>query len=366
MSDMLLFIKTSTWLKETHELFDYESTEKILKQINVNISGIISRSANLVYFHAENDSSIEGDLLKVYSLDTEYILAPSKQTPIGISLRYLKENKHKGFKLHEGTVFKLGKSKFKVSKISVQSGNLAEDTLEDGVESDQTCRICLRSSETPENPLISICLCIGTAKLIHLRCLQRWIIAKSFKKVNTHCITYSWTAFLCDICKAQLPLEFFHNSACFTLISIPSPGISHLILEDHNSDHYILQMHVIFAADSPVLLGRNNDCDLKFGDITISRNHATIEFGGGFYLKDRNSKFGTIVMLDKPINIERNQVVTLQGGRTLMEIQVAVRNSGADCVKKYCCKQKRTTVAPGRKGLSYSFSEPEEHTLLVR
>ena len=367
MSDTLLLVKTSTWLKETHGLFDYESPDKILKHLDLNISGIISRSLNLIYFHTETDSPMEGDLLKVCNLDSEYLLVPLKQIPIGIPLRYLKENKHKGFQLQEGTVFKLGKAKFKVNKILLHApAEIAEATLEDCTESDLACRICLRSSESLQNPMISICLCIGTSKLLHLRCLQRWIIAKSFKKVNTYCITYSWTSFLCDVCKAQLPLEFFHNDIQFNLIAIPSPGIAHVILEDHNRDMYMLQMHVVFAADSPVLLGRNNDCDLRFSDISISRNHAVIEFCEGFYLKDRNSKFGTIVMVAEPMSIERRQGVTLQVGRTLMEIQVVGRSRVKDCIGRHCCEKKRSRVAMGRKGVNYSFAEPEEHTLLAK
>lgn len=36
------------------------------------------------------------------------------------------------------------------------------------------CRICLTCECSEDDPLISACLCSGTMKFIHLKCLQEW------------------------------------------------------------------------------------------------------------------------------------------------------------------------------------------------
>ena len=44
---------------------------------------------------------------------------------------------------------------------------------------------------------------------------------------------------------------------------------------------------------------------MRVPDISVSRYHATIEFkDGSFYLRDNQSKFGTLIMLRKPLVID--------------------------------------------------------------
>ena len=61
-------------------------------------------------------------------------------------------------------------------------------------------------------------------------------------------------------------------------------------------------MHVInFAHRDSVKLGRGHESDIRVTDISVSRIHATIiHYNGKFYLKDENSKFGTLISLVKP------------------------------------------------------------------
>ena len=45
-----------------------------------------------------------------------------------------------------------------------------------------------------------------------------------------------------------------------------------------------------------VRMGRGNACEVKVTDISVSRFHAEMRYDKGkFYLKDNNSKFGTLV-----------------------------------------------------------------------
>lgn len=47
-----------------------------------------------------------------------------------------------------------------------------------------------------------------------------------------------------------------------------------------------------------IKVGRDHECDVRVTDISVSRYHAMIkrtsEKGGGFYVNDNSSKFGTI------------------------------------------------------------------------
>jgi pSer/pThr/pTyr-binding forkhead associated (FHA) protein len=63
-------------------------------------------------------------------------------------------------------------------------------------------------------------------------------------------------------------------------------------------------MHYVKLTGKTIGLGRGRDSDVRVHDISVSRNHATISVTDrGVYLKDRDSKFGTLVKVQKPITI---------------------------------------------------------------
>jgi pSer/pThr/pTyr-binding forkhead associated (FHA) protein len=52
-------------------------------------------------------------------------------------------------------------------------------------------------------------------------------------------------------------------------------------------------------------IGRAFDAGMRVPDISVSRYHSTIEFkDNGFFLKDNGSKFGTLILMDKPLVID--------------------------------------------------------------
>ena len=66
------------------------------------------------------------------------------------------------------------------------------------------------------------------------------------------------------------------------------------------------------------LKGRGHLCDVRSSDISVSRLHAFINYENGkFYLKDNSSKFGTLVLLNHPINISEEKIA-VQIGRTVL------------------------------------------------
>ena len=58
-------------------------------------------------------------------------------------------------------------------------------------------------------------------------------------------------------------------------------------------------------ASEVLKLGRGHESDVRIADVSISRCHATIRFQNGqFLLEDNKSKFGTLVAMKKPRQLE--------------------------------------------------------------
>ena len=88
-----------------------------------------------------------------------------------------------------------------------------------------------------------------------------------------------------------------------------------------------------------IKIGRGHDSEVRITDISVSRCHALIKktYKGAFTLEDNSSKFGTLVLVRKPIMLENGNTTFLQAGRTILEIQVNDPNNG--CSFSKCIKQ---------------------------
>ena len=61
------------------------------------------------------------------------------------------------------------------------------------------------------------------------------------------------------------------------------------------------------------MIGRNNSCQVVMKDISISRIHCSLEYKQGMLLlKDKKSKFGTLVKVDKVIEFDSQTGLQLQ------------------------------------------------------
>jgi predicted component of type VI protein secretion system len=71
------------------------------------------------------------------------------------------------------------------------------------------------------------------------------------------------------------------------------------------------------------MLGRGHESDVRIADVSISRCHATISFvRGQFVLEDNNSKFGTLVAMKKPRQLDANSPTSIQMGRTVLSLSL--------------------------------------------
>ncbi|MCQ2817275.1 MAG: FHA domain-containing protein [archaeon] len=85
----------------------------------------------------------------------------------------------------------------------------------------------------------------------------------------------------------------------------------------------IKSIHVIILNnnDEPITIGRGHESDVRINDISVSRSHALLKYDkdtGRLLLRDLRSKFGTLVLLKRPLQIKEKKI-HLQIGRTYIE-----------------------------------------------
>jgi hypothetical protein len=250
---------------------------------------------------------------------------------------------NKGYQLTEGDVFKTGRLKFRVKELKGEDPskrqkefclsdllNFKEQTEESddeapGLQFQLPCRICLSEGFTSENPLICPCNCDGTMKYIHLHCLQRALRAKVTTRSSESALSFSWKTMSCDLCKKPYPYRFILGNKTIELVQIPKPPEKYVILEglckDKNSSKWL---HVISLNNkNSIRLGRANECELRVSDISVSRMHGMISLvGGKFMLEDKESKFGTLVQVKRPVALDVDNELSFQTGRTLLSVSV--------------------------------------------
>jgi pSer/pThr/pTyr-binding forkhead associated (FHA) protein len=74
-----------------------------------------------------------------------------------------------------------------------------------------------------------------------------------------------------------------------------------------------------------IKIGRGNDCDIRITDISVSRCHGVLKFENNtFVIQDNNSKFGSLVLMQKPftINSELRNNISMQIGRHVLSFQL--------------------------------------------
>lgn len=119
--------------------------------------------------------------------------------------------------------------------------------------------------------------------------------------------TFYWRTFGCEICHQIYPYIFKANGRKYSLIDIKLPETDYIMLESltlEKSTSRIIQILKPHMSVHTFRLGRGLDQDLRVNDISVSRYHAQIKFlYDKFILMDNLSKFGTLVMAKKGLEI---------------------------------------------------------------
>ena len=185
------------------------------------------------------------------------------------------------------------------------------------------CRICyMEEEDSEENPLVQPCICSGSMKYIHLKCLKHWINTRSFDKVESNelCSIYIIKPVECELCKTKFPDFIRHNGKLYALLDFNYEYKNYLILESLTLDKHKHKFLYVISLDNnkKIKLGRGHDSDILLSDISVSRIHCIISTENkNVYIEDNNSKFGTLILIQSPsIQMVEHLPLFFQVGRT--------------------------------------------------
>lgn len=273
-------MRSSTWSKDSHGLFDYESNNIVNGEFKIMNSSRIIRK-ELVVEIKETREDLDQTLGPIYKSlanigilkDKHWVYDPyadfmdDHHDPILLLLRnYVDENGQPGIKLCQGDIVKMGRCRYLVKEIVGELISPADIKLEMGEDckankycekipnvnirkeekndDDIRCRICLGNESTEENPLIcSPCSCAGSVKYIHCYCMQQWLKSKITERKTESVISYTWKQFQCDICKSFYPSTIYiildeilcPNGKSMEIFSIEKPASNYMVLETISS-----------------------------------------------------------------------------------------------------------------------------------
>ena len=197
-------------------------------------------------------------------------------------------------------------------------------------DDERMCKICYSDENDRENnPLVHLCNCNGGLRFSHFDCIKRWMETKLVIKENEKKTvkSYSIRSFNCEICKTPYPFRFKLEGIekPFELIDLQRPiDCDYIVLESLNQmkeNCNTKSFHVIQLTGDELIIGRGHDSDIRINDISVSRSHAKLKYNiedGTLLLRDLKSKFGTLILIKRPLLIKEKKI-HLQIGRTYIE-----------------------------------------------
>eukprot|EP00929_Paragymnodinium_shiwhaense_P037930 TRINITY_DN20120_c0_g1_i1.p1 TRINITY_DN20120_c0_g1~~TRINITY_DN20120_c0_g1_i1.p1 ORF type:complete len:463 (+),score=90.58 TRINITY_DN20120_c0_g1_i1:102-1490(+) len=347
-------VTSKTWARDSHDLFDFEAQQLHSETFVVQRSMKCIRSGTQVSMVSESQPTVSQQgthaLLRLVNKENHFFVdkaAPSSNSKkLWLVVRDLHNQAHR---LNESDTIKLGRFKFRVRQMvaSSSSGVQPELRLDDGeksmcvanppVQEGQdlsrvSCRICLLEGPTEDDPLLSPCRCKGSIQYVHLGCLRHWIKGRlNLSDAQASC--YYFRPLACELCKAIYPSYVQNGNERSPLVEVPHTQAPFIVLENMVAQSQLNRhgLHVISLAEKELKLGRGHESDVRIADVSISRCHAIIRFDRGqFLLQDNNSKFGTLVALKRPKQLEYNSPISIQMGRTVLSFKLVTRQAGAD------------------------------------
>jgi len=328
-TQLSVLVHTRTWVRDSHNLFDFESTEVEAKEFKIThkmmSETVLAHNGAEWNLHDTNHclpASFTG-LLKLNHENGDVLVEP---VPWSSNLLRVLRGDDDGVVLSRRDGFKLGRAKLRLQQIvtAVESDlqpNLAlhHNATSYSMPCNQSgiCRICLMDGPGDgEDPLIAPCKCSGSIKCVHLGCLRHWISCR-LGLADRASGAYRVGLLACEMCKSPYPTTVSTGSSQMPLVEVPAMKGPYIVLEDRARSI----LHVVpFDEKGVIRLGRCG-CDVNIPEVSLSRAHATISLEGGQpVLRDSGSRFGTSVCLRRPLRLEKGASVSLQVGRTVLTL----------------------------------------------
>ena len=219
-------------------------------------------------------------------------------------------------------------SNFENSSISSQKNSTSRPT----------CRICYLLNSDIENPLISPCNCNGSMKYIHYKCLKNCIEANITKKIEEKYKYYYWKNYCCEICQKEYQKYLKIKYILYPLIDLEINFSSYIICDYSLYDDLkkktfrkgILLIKIDDEKNEDIIsVGRSQNNCVKLKDISVSRTHCNIiKRKNKLFIVDKGSKFGSLLYINKPININlKSEEEIIVSGRHCFSIKLQENKS---------------------------------------
>ena len=261
-----------------------------------------------------------------------------------------------GYRLAPGDIIRLGAQAFKVKQICTDKptnkGFSLTDLLVFQEPSEETsqvhslpCRVCLSESYSSLNPLISPCNCKGSMKYIHLKCLQQSI--KSRVHSTDYSLAFMFKNLSCELCSKQYSSKFYLNGELKDLLEIKNLPQPYIVLESLSCKEQGLYI-ASFCTKSILSLGRSHQSEVLIKDPSVSRNHAKLVYKGqGIYLKDNKSKYGTTILVKRPISLKENSHLEFQSENSTIEFKASgFVNLLPSCLRQPVAREPKSPSLP--------------------
>mmetsp|Transcript_26541 Transcript_26541/g.57025 ORF Transcript_26541/g.57025 Transcript_26541/m.57025 type:complete len:369 (-) Transcript_26541:94-1200(-) len=193
--------------------------------------------------------------------------------------------------------------------------------------------MCFDEEDSPNNPMITPCKCLGDTRYVHVDCLRKWHTAEADNQV---CFLSSVDA-TCSVCKTTFRSDFKLKDGRLVKLfksSLEPPYVSLLVATKHEmaqrlfNTRFQLSFSTLLKPDGrngtrPLLLGRSSGSDMVLDYRTVSARHATIRFkNGDFLFEDAGSSNGSYLYLRRPVELSSSQSVQFRLGRSMISMKV--------------------------------------------
>ena len=172
----------------------------------------------------------------------------------------------------------------------------SKSTLRD--PNQETCRICLDCDNESDNPLLNVCQCSGSVRLIHYGCLKTWLNIRT-RKVSSENYDYSEYDLTCDLCKTAIKQSVESRGHTYSLYG--DEGLTHppfAVLKLKGEGSRIKQYTVSFHNKDSLVIGKDPKCDLPLSARYLEKEHCELSLrGGALWLHNYSPTYGTFVSL---------------------------------------------------------------------
>ncbi len=390
---------SNTWNKDAHGLFDYESDSINKNTFSIEKGGKLNRNEKnnstdfipdkndnsffltgsqsssttnndcLAYFYNEygNKIKLSKNINNSYEYNKKNIIIIQEKMYKLINQTELKSIKKEylcnyKYKPKKNDIIRFGRVQFIVRNLKDKSTILSENNNNNDlinnnnnnnnnniylpnnndeikISNNNKCKLCNKSEDNSQNPLLKICPC-SKSYYFHYKCFKKYI------KENTEDYNYTENDytnektlkiitiynFLCPFCDEPYNPIVIKNKKEFNILpyEILKKDSFHIVLESINllKENIFTVMIILFyfpKLKEEYFLGRGHEATFKISDISISRVHSKfyVDSKENIVIEDLGSKFGSLHLFREDCDLDEicEKKIKVQIGRTVFWIE---------------------------------------------